>query len=193
MQVHSETSLIAPFMVFFLLKDGHQIFTWTSSYFPKRRRLVRQVWQEVDGQMGRYIRGKLIEIFLVSIVTSALFVYWHLDYAVLLGVMVGLSTLVPYVGAVVVSIPVLILVLVQWGVVNHALYLLLLYGFIHLLDAQLLVPVLFSEALKLHPIAIFLAIMFFGGLWGFWGVFFAIPLATVVKAVLSAWSDSVSE
>ena len=54
--------VVAPFLVFFFLKDGHLIFDWLTLYLPKRRRLVEQVWHEVDGQMARYIRGKLIEI-----------------------------------------------------------------------------------------------------------------------------------
>jgi len=61
------------------------------------------------------------------------------------------------------------------------------------------VPLLFSEAVNLHPVAIIVAVLFFGGLWGFWGVFFAIPLATLLKAIYSAWhqgmdgsADSVS-
>jgi putative permease len=49
------------------------------------------------------------------------------------------------------------------------------------------VPLLFSEAVNLHPVAIILAVLFFGGIWGMWGVFFAIPLATLVKAVINAW------
>ena len=57
-------------------------------------------------------------------------------------------------------------------------------------DGIVLVPLLFSEAVSLHPVAIIVAILFFGGIWGFWGVFFAIPLATVVKAVLSAWHEN---
>jgi putative permease len=179
--------VLVPFLVFFFLKDGYLIFTWLSDYFPQRRRLVRQVWHEVDGQLGRYIRGKLVEIVLVSVVSSLTFAFWGLNYAVLLGCLVGVSTLVPYVGAVVVSIPVVLLIMVQWGMSHQAIYLLIAYGVIHLLDGQVLVPLLFSEALKLHPIAIFLSIMLFGGLWGFWGVFFAIPLATLVKAVLNAW------
>jgi len=61
------------------------------------------------------------------------------------------------------------------------------YAIIHALDGNLLVPLLFSEVVNLHPVAIILAILVFGGLWGFWGVFFAIPLATVVKAVINAW------
>jgi len=55
------------------------------------------------------------------------------------------------------------------------------------LDGNILVPLLFSEVVNLHPVAIILSILIFGGLWGFWGVFFAIPLGTLVNALLIAW------
>src|SRR5581483_9326366 len=61
------------------------------------------------------------------------------------------------------------------------------YTFVQLVDGSILVPLLFSNAVNLHPIAIIIAILFFGSLWGFWGVFFAIPLATLVKALINAW------
>jgi putative permease len=61
------------------------------------------------------------------------------------------------------------------------------YLIIQTLDGNVLVPVLFSEVVNLHPVAIIVAILVFGGIWGFWGVFFAIPLATLVQATLSAW------
>ena len=61
------------------------------------------------------------------------------------------------------------------------------YLVIQALDGNVLVPFLFSEAVNLHPVAIILAVLFFGGIWGVWGVFFAIPLATLIKAVISAW------
>jgi putative permease perM homolog len=51
------------------------------------------------------------------------------------------------------------------------------------------VPYLFSEVVNLHPLVIIISVLIFGGLWGFWGVFFAIPLATLVKAVLNALPD----
>jgi putative permease len=66
----------------------------------------------------------------------------------------------------------------------------MVYGFIQFLDGNLLVPLLFSEVVNLHPVAIIVAVLFFGGIWGFWGVFFAIPLATLVKAVYNAWPRS---
>lgn len=179
--------VLVPLLVFFLLKDGPLIFVWFSDYFPKRRRLVTQVWEEVDGQLSRYIRGKLIEIISVSVVSALMFLAFGLDYAILLGFLVGVSTLIPYVGAIVVTVPVFALSLVQFGITPTFWTLLILYGLIHLVDGQVLVPFLFSEALQLHPLAIFLAILVFGGLGGFWGVFFAIPLATLVKALLNAW------
>ena len=158
--------------------------------FP-RRRLITQVWHEVDGQLSRYIRGKLIEIIAVAVVSAITFLLFDLEYAILLGFLVGLSTLIPYVGAIVVTVPVFALSLVQFGLTPLFWSLLFTYALIHIIDGQLLVPFLFSEALQLHPLAIFLAILVFGGLGGFWGVFFAIPLATLVKAILNAWPRDV--
>jgi hypothetical protein len=66
------------------------------------------------------------------------------------------------------------------------------YLIIQGLDGNLLVPVLFSEAVNLHPLVIILSVVIFGGLWGFWGVFFAIPLATLIKAVVHAWPDGLA-
>ncbi|EDN67782.1 Protein of unknown function, UPF0118 [Beggiatoa sp. PS] len=68
-----------------------------------------------------------------------------------------------------------------------------IYLAIQALDGNVLVPLLFSEAVNLHPVAIIVAILVFGGFWGFWGVFFAIPLATLVKALLSAWPRTLHE
>jgi putative permease len=58
------------------------------------------------------------------------------------------------------------------------------------IDGLIVVPILFSEAVKLHPIVIILSVLLFGGIWGFWGVFFAIPLATLIKAVMRAWPSN---
>ena len=182
----------SPFVGVFLLKDGPLIFVWFSDYFPKRRRLITQVWHEVDGQLSRYIRGKLIEIIAVAVVSAITFLLFDLEYAILLGFLVGLSTLIPYVGAIVVTVPVFALSLVQFGLTPLFWSLLFTYALIHIIDGQLLVPFLFSEALQLHPLAIFLAILVFGGLGGFLGsFFFAIPLATLVKAILNAWPRDV--
>ena len=91
------------------------------------------------------------------------------------------------VGAGVVTVPGLWSALYKWGWSEQFIYLMAVYGIIQTLDGNVLVPLLFSEAVSLHPVAIICAVLLFGGLWGFWGVFFAIPLATLFKAVLDAW------
>ena len=181
--------ILVPILLFFFLKDSKQISSWFARYLPKNRSLVTRVWQSVNQKIGCYIRGRVIEVIIVGFLSAVTFSLLGLKYALLLGLLVGLSVIIPYVGAVAVTVPVLITALMQWGITMHFWYLLIAYGAIIAIDANLLVPWLFSEAMALHPIVIILAVFVFGGLWGFWGVFFAIPLATVVDAVLHAWPE----
>ena len=85
------------------------------------------------------------------------------------------------------TVPVALVALFQWGLTPDFYWAVAAYLIIQALDGNLLAPLLFSEAVDLHPVAIIVAILFFGGIWGFWGVFFAIPLATVIQAILRVW------
>lgn len=182
--------ILVPLMVFFFLKDKQELVEYFTSFLPKERRMATQVGREMYQQILNYIRGKVIEIFIVGVASTVAFIFLGLNYAVLLGVLVGLSVLVPYVGATVVTIPVCLVALFQFGFTSEFGYVMLAYGIIQTIDGNVIVPLLFSEAVNLHPVTIIIAVIFFGGLWGFWGVFFAIPLATLVKAVVSAWPSS---
>jgi putative permease len=157
-----------------------------SGVLPRNRRLANKVWIEMNQQISNYIRGKVLEILIVGTVSYITFAILDLRYAVLLAVLVGFSVLIPYIGAAAVTVPVAIVGLFQWGLTPQFYWLLVAYGIIQALDGNVLVPILFSEAVNLHPVAIIVAVLVFGGLWGFWGVFFAIPLATLVKAVWNA-------
>ena len=178
---------LVPLLVFFFLKDKDRILTWFRNYLPHDHTLSRQVWHEIDLQMGNYVRGKFWEIIIVWSATFMTFTVMNLQFAMLLGLMVGLSVIIPYIGAVVVTVPVALVAFFQWGWGSEFMYLMIAYAIIQTIDGNVLVPLLFSEVVDLHPIAIIVAVLVFGGLWGFWGVFFAIPLATVVQAVLKAW------
>ena len=179
--------ILMPLMVFFFLKDKATIVSWVKNFLPTDRRLAGQVWADVDVQIGNYVRGKFIEIVIVWIVTYLTFALMGLQFSMLLGVLVGLSVVIPYVGAVTVTFPVAVIAYFQWGFTSDFAYIMIAYAIIQALDGNVLVPLLFSEVVNLHPIAIITAVLVFGGVWGFWGVFFAIPLATLVQAVLKAW------
>lgn len=178
--------ILVPLLVFFLLKDKQEMLRIVRGVLPRNRKLATEVWHEMNQQISNYIRGKVLEILIVGGVSYVTFAVLELRYSVLLAVAVGFSVLIPYIGAAVVTVPVAIVALFQWGVAPEFYYLLIAYGIIQALDGNVLVPVLFSEAVNLHPVAIIVAVLVFGGLWGFWGVFFAIPLATLVKAVWKA-------
>ncbi len=178
---------LVPLMVFFFMKDKNRIIGWMTGFLPKDRKLLTDVWHDVDDQIGNYVRGKFVEIIIVWIVTYVTFAILGLQFSLLLGVIVGLSVLIPYIGAIAVTIPVAIVAYFQWGFNVDFAWVLVAYTIIQMLDGNVLVPLLFSEAVNLHPVAIIAAILIFGGLWGFWGIFFAIPLATLVHAVLKAW------
>lgn len=180
---------LVPMMVFFFLKDKSVILDWLKQFLPSDRTLSIAVWQEVDLQIANYVRGKFLEVFILWASSYLTFMLLDLNYAMLLAVLMGLSVVIPYVGATLVTFPVIGVAYVQWAGSSgdEFMYLVIAYSLIQAIDGVVLVPLLFSEAVNLHPVAIIVAILFFGGIWGFWGVFFAIPLATLVKAVLTAW------
>ena len=179
--------VLLPLLVFFFLKDKEKIVAWIAHLLPEDRKIAVHVWKEVDKQISNYIRGKFIEIVIVWSATYVTFALFGLQYAMLLSVLVGLSVVIPYIGATVVTIPVVLVAWFQWGWSPEFGWLLAAYFVVQAIDGNVLVPLLFSEVVSLHPIAIIVAILVFGGFWGFWGVFFAIPLATLVNAVIQAW------
>lgn len=179
--------VLVPVLVFFFLKDKGSIMNWVGALLPSERRLTTQIGHEMNIQIGNYVRGKFVEILIVGVVSYVTFAIMGLNYAMLLGALVGLSVIIPYIGAVVVTVPVLLIGYFQWGWSSEFGYIAIAYLVIQTLDGNVLVPLLFSEAVNLHPVAIIIAVLVFGGLWGFWGVFFAIPLATLVAAVIKAW------
>lgn len=179
--------VLLPILVFFFLKDRLLLLGWVQSLLPENRTMMSQVGEEMNQQIANYIRGKVVEILIMAVVTVIAFQILGLNYAVLLGILVGLSVVVPYIGAAVVTVPVALIGMFQWGVGQEFWMLMLVYGITQALDGNVLVPLLFSEAVNLHPVAIIVAVLVFGGLWGFWGIFFAIPLATLLKAVMNVW------
>ncbi len=182
--------ILVPVLVFFFLKDKTKLVGWLKTSLPRERTLITRVWVEMNQQIGNYVRGKFAEIIIVGIVSYLVFAVMGLNFAMLLGALVGLSVIIPYIGAAAVTLPVALIGYFQWGWSSDLAYILAAYAVIQALDGNVLVPWLFSEAVNLHPIAIIVAVLVFGGTWGFWGVFFAIPLATLVKAVINAWPRS---
>ncbi|MEQ8407204.1 MAG: AI-2E family transporter [Gammaproteobacteria bacterium] len=184
--------VLVPILVFFVMKDRDELVLWAGNFLPRNRPLMSRIWQEMDQQISNYVRGKVVEIIIVGSASYLMFVILGINYALLLSVLVGLSVIVPYIGATVVTVPVAAVAYVQWGIGGEFYTVLIAYMILQVIDGNVLVPVIFSEAVNLHPVAIIAAVLVFGGLWGMAGVFFAIPLATMIKAIVNAWPSRVN-
>ena len=184
--------ILVPILVFFFLFDKKSIISSFLSILPKERAMLRQVWVEMDDQLSNYVRGKALEIVIVGCAAALIFMYFDLQYIALLSILVGFSVLIPFLGAFIVTLPVAVLGLVQFGLTSDFWLLMSVYLVLQILDGYLLVPILFSDAVKLHPVVIMLAVFVFGAMFGFWGIFFAIPIATLIKAIWNSWPESLS-
>ena len=180
-------AILIPLMVFFFVKDKETLLPLISFFTPRERGLMDSIFNEMNDQIYNYVTGKFIEIIIVTFVSYLAFSFVGLPYTFLMSLLVGLSVMIPFFGAILVTIPVLLLGLYEWGFSESFYWLLGLYLAIQALDGNLLVPLLFSARNKLHPVVIVMSVLFFGGIWGFWGLFFAIPLATFVKAIINSW------
>lgn len=178
--------ILVPFLVFFFMKDKDQLLAAFSRYLPGDRGLLNRVLQEVNAGVGGYIHGKFWEMFLLGVSSYAGFAVIGFHYAIIVGVLTGLSVLIPFLGLAVVTVPVVVLGVFQWGVTWEAAHPLIIYSVLQLLDGNVVAPMILGETVNVHPTTIMLAVLLFGSLWGVVGVFFAVPLAVLVKSVLEA-------
>lgn len=184
--------ILVPFLVFFFLKDKELILQWFASFLPEERSLATGVWHEMNAQIANYLRGKGWEIIIVWVVSYGVFSFMGLRYSMVLSLFTGLSVLLPYVGATLMTFPIALIAFFQWGLDVHFAYILIAYGILQALDGNVLAPLLLAGVVNIHPVAVIIAILLFGGIWGFWGLLFAIPLATLVHAVYKAWISTIT-
>ncbi len=184
-------AIMIPLMVFFFLKDKKELLPIASFMLPKENGFMQSVFSEMNDQLFNYVTGKALEMIIIATASYALFAILGLPYAVLTAILVGLSVIIPIFGAILVTVPVILIGLYEWGLTENFYWLLGFYLLIQVLDGNVLVPILFSSRNNLHPAVIIVAILFFGGIWGFWGLFFAIPLATFIKAIINSWPEPV--
>ena len=184
-------AIIVPIFTFLMLYNKRQLQKRALTFIlPNNQQLMRQFWPSMQAQISGYIRGKILHIVIIAAANSVAFMLMGMNYALLLGVGVGLSVVIPYVGAVVIAVPVVMVAVFQFGFSPELLWVLVIYTVIQLLDSNVLTPMLFSKAMNLDAFSILSAILIFGNLWGFWGVFFAIPLATFVKTLITGWPNN---
>jgi len=161
--------ILVPFLVFFFLKDKDRILEWVRRLLPDNLDLTTTVWFEVNKQIANYIRGKGWEILIIWSISYTVFKLMGMQFSLLLSFFVGLSVILPYIGVTVMFLPVALIAYFQWGWGADMVYALIAYTAIQLFDGNILAPLLLSGVVNLHPVAIIISVLLFGGLWGVWG------------------------
>ena len=180
---------LVPLVVLFFLKDKDQLLKAVLRCLPRNRELAAKIWREMEKRMGGYVRGKIWEILIVGVASWVAFALLGFEYPVVFAMLSGFSVLIPYLGMVAVAIPLFIQGYLQWGMTWPTGWLMIAYAIIQFLDGNVLVPIMLSHAVKLHPVTILLAVFIFGSVWGVLGVLFAIPLATFARILLDTLLD----
>jgi putative permease len=179
--------ILMPLIIFFMNKDKDYLLGLLRGLYPQKSDKILLIAQEINLQLGNYIRGKVLQMIIVAFLCGSVFEYFGLNYALIFALSMGVSVFIPYVGATLATIPFVIAAYGQFGFATVFWQLLGMFILVQELDANLIVPLIFSEAVSLHPLFIIVAIIVFGSIGGVAGVFFAIPLASVIKALLLYW------
>lgn len=181
--------ILIPLIVFFLLKDKNKIIKCFQKKVLKNNFFFWKFYKEINKEIRNYIYGKIIEIIIIGVLSYFIFIILGLHYSLFLSVCIGFSVLIPYIGSVMVTIPLILVAIFQWGINSQFWTLILTYSIIQIINGNLLVPILFSEVVNLHPLIIILSTIIFGKMYGFWGVFFAIPLTILIKTVINVFLE----
>ena len=178
--------ILIPFITFFLLKDGESMKRATLRIIPARySETSLELLQKVDRQIGRYIRGRIAESLILSVLT--IIGLWILDikYYLVIGSIAGFANLIPYIGPVMIAIPAIILAAYQHGMF-HMVVTGIFLGSIQIVDNAILVPLVVGKSVDLHPVVTIFVVFVGGQLLGFLGMIVAVPLTSIIIAIFQA-------
>lgn len=182
-------------MALLLMIDYGKLVKSLSKYLPEQRELTKGVFYTFLTQLNNYIKGKVVELIIMAVLSYFCFMFFGLKYNLVLSLVIGVSVIIPYVGIIIATVPLVIVAFFQFDLTSTFYWIIGVHLALQVFDGNVLVPWLFSKANNLTPFTIVVAVLVFGQFWGVLGVFLAIPLTTLIKAVGDAWiknSTSVS-
>ncbi len=177
------TLLTAPFVLFFMLKDGKQLKPFLVKVMPQRLRgSFGDLLTDVNRAVADYVRGQLTVAFWVGVMFGIGYTVVGQRYAALLAVLAGVFNLVPYFGTFIALIPSLVLAIMNSPMM--LLKVLIVFAVEQTIESRVLSPLVMGNKMKMHPVTTILLLIGASALGGLWGVIFAIPLYAILKIIL---------
>ncbi|MFP3321814.1 AI-2E family transporter [Planococcus sp. SIMBA_160] len=176
--------VIVPFILFYLLKDGDKLPGYFLKLLPPRfREDTKEVLHEADKQLGAYIQGQLIVAFCIGVMVYIGFLIIGMDYALLLGALAMVTSVVPYIGPAIAITPAAIIALVTspFMLVKLAI----VWTVVQLVEGNLISPQVMGKTMYIHPVTIIFVLLTAGSLFGVVGVILGIPMYALLRVLIS--------
>jgi len=176
---------MVPVVAFYLLRDFDLLTAKVNALLPRNIQPKVSAWaSESDEVLAAFVRGQLLVMFCLGIIYAMGLSFVSLNYALLIGILAGLASIVPYLGFAVGLAAAMTIALFQFDGYWPLLMVFAVFGVGQLIESFILTPLLVGDRIGLHPVAVIFAILAGGQLFGFLGVLLALPVAAVIMVLL---------
>lgn len=174
--------VIAPFALFYLLKDGKKLPNYYAQFLPVRmRQNTHVILGEMNHQISSYIRGQIIVSFCIGLLLFVGYNVIQLDYSLALAVIAALTSIVPYIGPTIAITPALIIAMVTSPFM--LVKMIIVWTIVQLIEGKFISPQVMGKNLDVHPLTIIFVILIGGNLFGFFGILLAVPGYALLKVI----------
>ena len=178
----------------YILRDRENIVKFfeklTGSVFKeKTQKTIAKYFEKTNSIFFNFISGQLLDAVIVAIITTIAMVAMRVEYAALLGFIIGLFNLIPFFGAIV-AVMVAIFITICTGGIGKALWLAIVIIILQQIDANIINPKIIGDKLKISPILVIFSVTFAGAYFGVLGMFLAVPIVAMLKPILMDYLDN---
>ena len=178
------TLLTAPFILFFMLKDGHQLRPYITKFAPQRwQESFSKLLYDINYALASYIRGQITVAFWVGVMFSIGYTVVGLPYGLALAILAGFMNLIPYFGTFIAFIPALAISIMSST--SMLIKVLVVFMIEQTIESRLISPLVMGNKLEMHPITTILVLIGASSVWGLWDVIFGIPIYAILKIIVS--------
>jgi len=178
------TVMFIPFLVFFMLTSKDQIWATTLNLFSiERRQQVEEVLRGMSTMVREYVLGNLLVALISALLLTPVFMAAGVNYALLMGPMASVLSLIPYIGVALAMLPPMLIALAEGTRLEPLLIIALAVVIVHFIAVNFLTPALVGHRVKLNALTVTIAMMFWGWLWGGIGLVLAVPVTAAMKAI----------
>jgi len=176
--------ILGPILGFYILKDLDIIKKSLTYYLPyKYRDKIISFARKIDSTMGRYIRSQIIVSFIVGLLTTLAMYLLKIDFSILIGLLSAITNIIPYFGPIIGMIPALMIAILKYP--EKIVWIIISVIIINQLESSIISPHIMGENVGIHPLTVIFSLLIGGNFFGFWGLVFAVPIAALIKLLIT--------